>query len=286
VGSATVFQGIGSFSTLSNGMFINMDGALQPYGSVAATRIAVADPSAVNLLTGPVLFVNSIVPVLTLYGRQEQGPLEASVGAPNGYVAVPPYLDFSNAVFQISGQLANLADLPFGPSFNAANLVAGQNVDISTPAFVLTGGGEYTPASTITLISQTINGTLMESSSSGNFTDYTVSLAPYDLFPALAVQQGQTTLLTNPGQVEVYVDSHTQQLNTRELALGGTFRFYGLVFNDNGVLRMDCAQIEDGVTASSQASSSSHPAAGASQTIRQAGPTGSLPTITTVVTSD
>jgi hypothetical protein len=25
------------------------------------------------------------------------------------------------------------------------------------------------------------------------------------------------------------------------------FRFYGLVFNDNGALRMDCAQVNDGV---------------------------------------
>jgi len=31
------------------------------------------------------------------------------------------------------------------------------------------------------------------------------------------------------------------------LAPGATFRFYGLVFNDNGTLRMDCAQVNDGV---------------------------------------
>ncbi len=29
--------------------------------------------------------------------------------------------------------------------------------------------------------------------------------------------------------------------------MGGVARFYGLVFNDNGTLRMDCAQIDDGV---------------------------------------
>jgi hypothetical protein len=32
-----------------------------------------------------------------------------------------------------------------------------------------------------------------------------------------------------------------------EAAAGSTLRFYGLVFNDQGVLRMDCAQINDGV---------------------------------------
>ncbi len=72
-------------------------------------------------------------------------------------------------------------------------------------------------------------------------------LAPYDLFPALAVQPGQTTLLKNPNTVYVYADSSAQMLNTSPIAAGGVFRFYGLVFNDSGTLRMDCAQVNDGV---------------------------------------
>jgi len=36
---------------------------------------------------------------------------------------------------------------------------------------------------------------------------------------------------------------------------GSVLRFYGLVFNDNGTLRMDCAQVNDGVTVTPQASS-------------------------------
>jgi hypothetical protein len=84
-------------------------------------------------------------------------------------------------------------------------------------------------------------------SSSGSFTTYTVSVAAYDLFPDFAVQPGQATLLTNPGSILVYVDSNTQQLNSDPLAVGSVLRFNGLVFNDNGILRMDCAQINDGV---------------------------------------
>jgi hypothetical protein len=94
---------------------------------------------------------------------------------------------------------------------------------------------------------QTINGTVSAISSEGGFTTYTVTLAPYDLFPQFAVQPGQTTLLTNPNTVVVYADSNTQMLNKSSLAAGSIFRFYGLVFNDNGTLRMDCAQINDGV---------------------------------------
>ena len=62
------------------------------------------------------------------------------------------------------------------------------------------------------------------------------------------MQAGQTSLLQNPNTVVVYVDSSVQMLNSTSLAVGSTLRFYGLVFNDNGTLKMDCAQIADGVT--------------------------------------
>jgi hypothetical protein len=249
---ATVFQGVSGASALSPGMFLNVDGAIQSDGSLLAARIALEDSSAINDSSGPLMFVANIVPLLESYGRTELGSLIND----NGYSVYDdlPQFDFSNAAFNISGQLTNLQNLPFVPSFNAANMVAGQNVDITSQNFALSGG-TYTVANTITLVPQTINGTVVASQPIGNFTDYTVSLASYDLFPTLAVQQGQTTLLNNPSQVEVYIDSNTQQLNTQALAPGSTLRFYGLVFNDNGTLRMDCSQVNDGVPATPQASS-------------------------------
>jgi hypothetical protein len=248
----TVFQGISGASALSAGTFLNVDGAIQSDGSLLATRIAVEDSSAINDSSGPVMSVDNVVPVLTQYGRTELGPLQ-TINGQSGIYLDTPYFDFGNAVFQISGQSANLQNLPFVPSFNASSMVAGQNVDIASANFSLVGP-TYTPANTITLVPQTVNGTVVASQQNhGSFVDYTVSLASYDLFPALAVQQGQTTLLNNPSQVEVYVDSNTQKLNTQALAPGSTLRFYGLVFNDNGTLRMDCAQVNDGVTATPQA---------------------------------
>ena len=262
----TVFQGISDASALSPGMFVNVDGAIQSDGSLLATRIAVEDPSAINEFSGPVMFVDLAYPVLTEFGRTELGPLQTFDGQSGLYYSTPN-LDFTNAAFNISGQLSNLPNLPFAPSFTASNMVAGQNVDISTPTFML-GSGSYTPANTITLVPQTINATVVASQSIGSFVDYTVSLASYDLFPTLAVQQGQTTLLNNPSQVEVYVDSNTQKLNTQALAPGNTLRFYGLVFNDGGTLRMDCAQVNDGVTATPPASSAVA-VQGVTQTIRR-----------------
>lgn len=243
--SQTVFQGSGGASALSLGMFVNLDGALQSDGSLLATRIAVQDPSAINVFTGPLMFVDEGDPILMQYGRTELGALVPDDGQ-SVYYDIPNF-DFGNAAFNISGQFTNLPSLPFVPSFTASNMVAGQNVDITSPTFLIQGG-VYTSANTITLIPQTINATVLSSQAAGSFVDYTVSLASYDLFPTLAVQQGQTTILNNPSQVEVYIDGNTQMLNKQPLAAGSTLRFYGLVFNDNGTLRMDCAQVDDGVS--------------------------------------
>jgi len=245
-------------------MFLNVDGAIQSDGSLLATRIEVEDSSAINDSSGPVMFVDNVVPALQLYGRTELGTLLTDISGQSGIYLDTPNFGLNGPVFQISGRFTNLQNLPFVPSFNASNIVAGQNVDITSGNFSLRGGIPAV-ANTITLVPQTVNGTVMSSQQSGSFVDYTVALAPYDLFPTLAVQQGQTTLLNNPSQVEVYIDTNTQQLNTQALAPGNTLRFYGLVFNDNGTLRMDCAQVNDGVTTTSQASS-----AGAVQGFTQA----------------
>jgi len=276
--SATVFQGVSGAPALSLGMLLNVDGAVQSDGSLLATRIEVEDSSAINDSSGPVLFVDTLDPVLTLYGRNQLGPLQ-TINGQSGFYFDFPNFDFNSGVFQISGQFTNLQNLPFVPSFNSSNIVAGQNVDITSGDFSIVGG-VYTPANSITLVPQTINGTVVASQQSGSFVDYTVSLASYDLFPTLAVQQGQTTLLNNPSQVEVYVDNNTQKVNTQALAPGSTLRFYGLVFNDNGTLRMDCAQVNDGVAATTQANSAVA-VPGLTQTVRSnvSGPV--LHTVTT-----
>ena len=98
----------------------------------------------------------------------------------------------------------------------------------------------------MTLMPQTINGSVSAVSTRGNFTIYTITLAAYDPFVVLAGQPGQPTL-TSPNTVVVYADSNTQKLSSSSVSVGGVFRFYGLVFNDNGTLRMDCAQVNDGV---------------------------------------
>jgi len=246
-GTGTAYQGINGLAGLSVGTFIDMDGAIQADGSLLATRIAVEDPKATSVAAGPVLATSSAIPVFTVFPQRGDGIL-SSAGA--------EYVSFNSAIFQISSQLSNLNSLPFTPLFDGSNIIAGQNVYISTTATSIQPEPVYVPATIVTLIPQTINGTVASTSSSSNFTVYTVNLASYDLFPTFAVQQGQTTLLNNPRQVEVYVDSNTQLLNTESIASGNTLRFYGLVFNDHGTLRMDCAQVNDGVAENPQPSTS------------------------------
>jgi hypothetical protein len=240
-GSGTVFQGVAGAAGLTAGMPVDMDLAIEPDGSLLATRVAVYDTNTTNLSLayGPPLVIypsgayHAVYPVMDMLEVEQQGQLSSLIG---GY-------SLNGATPQISGQFTNLQSLPFTASFNSANMVDGQNILFTThtPLEV------FEPLTTITLLPQTIDGTVSAISSDGNFTTYTVTLAPYDLFPNLAVQPGQTTLLTNPNTVVVYADSNTQMLNSGAVSVGGLFRFYGLVFNDNGTLRMDCAQMNDGV---------------------------------------
>lgn len=241
VDSATAWQGIAAVTDLKPGTFVDLDGALRADGSVVATRVAVADPAAVNVRRGPLLQVTSTASILLLLPRQAQGTDVA--------VDMESY-NFEGSTFRVSGAFTNLQALPFTASFTAQNMVPGQVVYLSSPAF-LDSGPYYATANTVTLVPQTVNGTVAGVTTSGDFTVYSVALAPYDLFSSLATQAGEATLLTNPGAIEVYTDASTAMLTPAAPAPGDTLRFHGLVFNDQGTLRMDCAQVSTGVTGSS-----------------------------------
>jgi hypothetical protein len=240
--SSTVFQGVAGTSKLAAGMPVDLDVTIQEGGSLVATRVAVydADPTTLTMENGPLLQVAASQSTLMAHADDYAGPIKYGLGVTNPF-------SFNNAVFEISSQLANVQSLPFTASFNASNMVDGQNVFITTHATTESRYPVYVPVSTMTLIPQTINGKVIAVTTSGNFTVYTVALAAYDLLPDLAVQPGQTTVVSNPDTVVVYVDSNTQRLNTNTIGAGSVLRFNGLVFNDGGTLRMDCAQVNDGV---------------------------------------
>jgi Domain of unknown function (DUF5666) len=240
--ASTVYQGIGNFSGLAAGMIANLDLTLQSDGSLLATRVEVDDPSATNVLTGPLGTVFDAQSLIVELGRTNEEFNQSAV--PGGIVA--NYSFDGSTAFKFSGEIAVPSNLPFSATFDNSNMIAGQNVSVASQVIV-TSGGTSTHATTVTLMPQTINGTITGVSSSGGFTVYSVSLAAYDMFPILAVQTGQTTALQNPSSVEVYVDSNTQMLNSNAISPGNVLRFNGLMFNDSGTARMVCRQVNDGV---------------------------------------
>lgn len=237
--NSTVFQGIGNANGLTLGMPVDFDGILQPDGSLVATRVAVTDPNTVNraVISGPVIQVVDSAPLVAALGRQTQGLVTPMLG--------PQYFSFDQASFGVWGGLSNLSTLPFTTSFTAANMVPGQMISMTSPSTAIPGGAAHLPVSAVTLIPQTINGTVSSVTTQGAFTVYTVQLAAYDLFPQFAILPGQVSLLANPGQVVVYADANAANLAVP--AVGSVARFTGLIFNDNGTLRMDCSQIGGGV---------------------------------------
>jgi hypothetical protein len=230
-GSGTNYQGIAGFSALTPGMFGDIDTSIQPDGSLMATRIDVGDPTAENISIGPLLAIYLADGQLATLGREQQGDQLSTQ---------PPDFDYyafdANTVFKTSGQFSSLSSLPFTASFTAATMAAGQNVSLASGA-LSQSGSVRTLATTITLMPQTIDGTISAVSSSGGYTAYTVILAPYDMIPVL---NGATSVV-------VYVNSDTRLLTSAPIAVGSTTRFNGLLFNDNGTLRMACAQVNDGV---------------------------------------
>ncbi len=241
---STVFQGIAGPSSLVTGMAVDLDAAIQTDGTLLATRVEVDDPNSTDLTTwrGPVLLISSAEPVFMLLPVSQNGTLFAS-----SVVTGPWSFDFGNASFQMSAALHNIQSLPFAAAFDATNMVAGQNLYISTHLTHFPNSPANPAATTVTLLPQTLDGTITNISTEGGFSTYTITLAGYDPFVMLASQPGQTTLLQTPGTVIVYTDGSTQMLNTNPPGVGSVLRFNGLVFNDHGTLRMDCAEVLDGV---------------------------------------
>jgi hypothetical protein len=240
---STEFQGIAGLSALSVGLPVNFDATPQSDGSLLASRVEVTDDNVSELTVwrGPMILISNAAPQGDLFVTESAGPLQV------GFAGSSWALSFGADTIYQTSRFSNLSSLPFPATFSADNIVAGQSVYLSTHASAFPNSPGLVAVTTVTLLPQTINGTVTAVATAGSFTTYTVALANYNLFTALAQQSGQTTILTTPGSVVVYVDTGTQTLNTAPLAIGSLLRFNGLVFNDNGTLRMDCAGVWDGV---------------------------------------
>lgn len=237
------YQGITGFSALAANEIVNMDLAIQPDGSLAATRIEVDDPASVYTNIG--WYVSAYSPLGT-YGLQTTQP-EGCANVAQFPECQGLVLWDAETTFNVSGQITNVSNLPFSPAFDNSSVTPAQNLSGSING---TGGNQNLPdAQVLTLEPQTLNGTVQSMTTQNGFAVYTISLATYDLFPI--TQQNYSLYLpqiTDPTSVTVYADSSTQYLNSGLVENGQVLRFRGVVFNDNGVLQMDCNEVLDGVT--------------------------------------
>ena len=113
--ATTVYQGVSGLSSITMGMLVDLDAAIQADGSLLARRVEVNDPAALAEFVGPWTFTN---------------------GQPGQFVILPNYCfpapdiavcesavqATSGAVFSVSGEFSNLQNLPFVPEFGSFEL--------------------------------------------------------------------------------------------------------------------------------------------------------------------
>jgi hypothetical protein len=241
-GAGTAFQGVAAFSTLAAGTLLNMDVAIQPDASLLAARVEVDDLAAPTTSIGPFISLSSVPTQFVTLPAETEG---CTIG---GTLFCGIIFNFdNNSVFSVSREFSNVQSLPFPAAFTGPGLLLGQNISVFSSGQLMGQGFEL--VTTATLSPQVVNGTVTAVSNVNNFTVYSVTLAPYSLIPTLQNTAGTTVnRLNGPANVvQAYVDSNTQLLNSAPIATGSLLRFRGLIFDDNGTLRMDCGQINDGV---------------------------------------
>jgi hypothetical protein len=229
--SNTVFQGVDGLTFLNPGMFLNLDAAMQSDGSLLATRIEVEDIAAPHKFIGPLTQIINLSNSIAVSKLQELGsdvsfaPLSTLFFQLDG-----------NTVFKTSGSFNRPQNLPFTPVFDSGSTALAQHVSVASAPIAKTGG-QVNLATTVTLVPQTINGTIDSVSSSGTFGVFSVRLASTDPVP----------VISGTSSVVVYLPGNTQMLTTGPLTQGSVARFTGLLFNDNGTLRLVALQVNAGV---------------------------------------
>jgi hypothetical protein len=239
--SSTVLQGFTALSSLTAGELVQVDFIVQAPActsqtvpptlcppTLLATRIQLAPPAAVgppiNLLTGTVTSVSpGSFKMVLMQGVGPAVPVSATA------VSVITVTTNSSTVWAIAPQFVALTGLPFTPSFSPTNLVAGQTVAVIAST-VSTAPPPSATAASVTLIPQTLGGTVTAISTVGGWTRYTLSLPSGSAFATLS---GAST-------VTVYTSAATAPppptavAGTPPIAVNSVVRFNGLVFATGG----------------------------------------------------
>jgi len=219
--SATVLEGFTALANLTAGELIDADYAQQSNGTNLALRIHLIAASAGDVFLGPVTAeTGSPVTSFTQLVRQPLGPTAPPTATGTSYTVTVT----GSTTFGTAAQMGPLPVLPFPVLFSAANMIAGQNVMVGASAV----SGTNVTADSVTLVPQTVDGTVTAETVTAAYTVYTVTLPTPS---ALGSLTGATTVI-------VYAGNMTQVVGATPIVIGSTVRFNGLLFNDAGTLRM------------------------------------------------
>jgi Domain of unknown function (DUF5666) len=225
INANTNFQGISGLSTLPVHQPADVDVTIQKDGSLLATRIEaeiVAPNAWAGLKVGP----------YTQSAFEEIAPrLWEESGDPSHVYNNPPFAyEFNqNTRYSITGESIDLSDLPFTPRFaSAGDTALGQGIAVGWGSLA-----SPTQAATITLIPRTVSGTVTSISNKGTYMVYELALASNDFL----------TVLNGTSTITAYTNNGTQAENLSPITAGSPVNFHGLLFNDNGILRLVCDQV-------------------------------------------
>lgn len=231
--SSTQIQGLAAIADLAPNMYVQADAALQPDGSLLATRVEVDAPTALYWSTG------TLITGIDSFSPEFQFSTLAHLGST---FASPLYSVTGSTAFTTAAAFTNLASLPFPAVFNAQTMIAGQSVSIFYSILQEPTYPNLPPAAIITLEPQALEGSVAAVSQSGQFTVYQITLAADDLFAELQPTTAIYPHLSDLSTAYVYAGPSTLAPSAA-LTAGTTAVFRGLVFDDNGTLRMDCERV-------------------------------------------
>jgi len=230
--SSTQFAGTGftGMGSMSAGMMVGVDAALQADGTYLAQRVESMGSGTTGMMGGGLVTAITGNPPtqLTIVANAGQGGgmMASSIGG-TLTVAIPTSTPYST-----DADGMDLTALPFTPAFGPSSLAKGQRVQVVSGGGMMGGGmmggtGSLT-ASQLRLEQQGFHGTASGYTASGSQATFTLTL-PSD--SAFATLTGTTTL-------QVYQQAGTQLHGLTTLANGNGVVVRGLLFDDAGTYRL------------------------------------------------
>jgi hypothetical protein len=232
ISNVTLFQGIPDLAALPVNEPASVDVEFQPDGTLRATRVEVENTDTVGSWVGPLVLNDPSAGYAYIDPRlweEANDPFGDVISAGN-----PWHFQFTPAtLYQRSGAPIDLADLPFTPAFGSfSDLALGQSLSVDWHTLQQFATSPETPALTSVLVPRTLSGTVTAMTPANDYTAYTLTLAPNDFMQTL----------NGTGSIAAYTNAGTQ-MEDGPLALGDLVNMHGLVYSDQGTLRLVADQV-------------------------------------------